>query len=124
MLLVFWSSAAESDPGLLSLLSRVQQRYGGDHFQLVALTDDPADTVRTLAQRLPFPVLADAGGRVAARYRVAGLPTAVFVGPDGRRAGRLSPPLDEAALTEAVERLIAHARARARRSVVGFETKG
>lgn len=62
-------------------------KYYGQHIAVVGIdVDEATPTVARFAQQagIPYPVLLDPTGQVAARYDVQALPTTVFVSPHGR----------------------------------------
>lgn len=62
-------------------------KYYGQHIVIVGIdVDEATPAVARFAQQagIPYPVLLDPTGQVAARYDVQALPTTVFVSPRGR----------------------------------------
>jgi thiol-disulfide isomerase/thioredoxin len=102
----------------MTTLDRLQVQLGGPSFAVVALSMDRAGTaavdpffrqvkVRHLAAYL------DAGGEVAGRLGVLGLPTTLLIDAKGRELGRIVGPAewDSAEMVAYLRNLIAHQRA-------------
>lgn len=70
----------------LSAFSRVAKEDPKVHFVGIDVADPSLATALSLARSagISYPVLADRAGKVAAAYRVGGLPTTVSVSPAGR----------------------------------------
>ncbi len=118
VLLNFWATWCEPCIDELPILERLQKRYGGLHFTVLGVTDDELEHVeRFLETRpAPWPVLHDPKGKLRRRFNADVLPYSVYIGPDGRIAGATAGTIPEGQATEAVERLIALARAHQRGS--------
>lgn len=86
VLLAFWASWCSVCRGELPSLIELQNDYGGERFTvvMVAVRDDPRDAVRVLPRDVAFPVLFDDAGRVAERYRAAGVPVNYVLDGRGR----------------------------------------
>ena len=112
VLLNFWATWCPPCIEELPLLERLYARYDGLYFTVVGVTDEKPSEVRQWLQEHPirYPVLLDPGGRLRARFGAEVLPYTVYVGPDGRIAGRRAGLLDGRKAAEEVERLIIGAR--------------
>lgn len=103
VVLNFWQSACVPCRTEMPLLERTAAQHPGLVMLLVDVRDDGPTARRLLASlRVTSPALADADGAVAGRYQVAGLPTTIFIRPDGtvaeRHPGALSPAVLEASV--------------------------
>jgi peroxiredoxin len=91
-------------------LQATHERYASVGLALVSIwIDEDAEDVRDYAERaaLGFTMIADPTTALASRYRTYGLPTHVFIGPDGTiRAIRLGglPPAEMDALVGSIIR--------------------
>lgn len=108
VLLNFWAPWCEPCRKELPMLERLQERYGGLHFNIVGVTDDRIERVKKYLKLYPlsYPTLEDKDGRLRSRFGADVLPYTVYVGPDGRVAGGHRGLLDEPSAVEAIERLI------------------
>ncbi len=90
-------------PALQAVSTKVQDRVaflGVDH------QDDRAGALQLLADTgVQYPTGYDPDGKVATSYGLFGMPTTLFVSPDGRLLEKHTGELSEAALTESISRL-------------------
>lgn len=111
VLLNFWATWCRPCVSELPLLQRLSDSFGGEHFQVVAVTDEDPETVRAFMRRsgIDFTVLQDPGGKLARKLRVRSIPYTAFLGPDlkvvddhqgvlnASDAGRMAEKVSEAA---------------------------
>ncbi len=103
VLINFWSATCPPCRAEMPLIQQESQREPG----LVVLLVDSIDSASAAHQfldsiHLVRPALLDQDGHVAASYRVAALPTTVFVRPDGTEEGRWPGALTQAVLASHV----------------------
>jgi cytochrome c biogenesis protein CcmG/thiol:disulfide interchange protein DsbE len=101
VLISFWATWCPICRSQMPTLQAAYERYRESGLAIlgVAVREDQK-TVAGFAQGsgLAFPLLPDSEGAVAAIYRVRGIPTSLFVGPDGLVAARHVGPLTPEAL--------------------------
>lgn len=81
----FWASSCAPCRAELPDLEAAYLSFGGKvHFVGVDVADQPADA-RSLARTagVTYPLISDADGAVASRYRIPGTPYSVIIGPKG-----------------------------------------
>lgn len=86
VLLVFWASWCPSCVEEIPQLKAIYQKYPKSKLQLVAINvqESQKDVQRFIKEKaLPYSVLLDLDGAVAARYDVAGLPASVLLAKGG-----------------------------------------
>jgi peroxiredoxin len=99
VLLNFWASWCPACRTELSALQAAYEGYGDRVAFLAVDVKEPGDTVAAFVSRfgLTFPILLDGDGAVSDRlYQVRGIPTSLFVGPDGVVSARHVGPLTKA----------------------------
>lgn len=80
------------------------QRASGVEFVGLALQDDPQSARAFLNELgITYPTGPDEGNQVALRYLVTGLPTTVFITPDGRISRKWAGPISERELVGAID---------------------
>ncbi|MBS3651869.1 TlpA family protein disulfide reductase [Pseudaminobacter sp. 19-2017] len=79
-------------------LERLQERLGGDRFEVVALSVDRAgpSVVRKFFDEIAvgLPVLVDKDGTAIRSLGLFGLPATLLIGPDGNELARLAGPAE------------------------------
>jgi thiol-disulfide isomerase/thioredoxin len=102
-----WCSACQAEaPGLASAAQSLPAKAS-----LVGVDiNDSRSAAQAFVKRyhLGYPIGFDAQGDVAAAYGVSGLPTTVFVSPEGRVVARHVGAISRAALIHQVTQLLAH----------------
>jgi peroxiredoxin len=95
VLVNFWATwcgpCKEEMPGL----ERLQRRFQGEAFELLAVTtDQQEEAIRRFAQQLEltFPILIDEGQDVSSAFGVRGLPTTILIDKQGHVTGRAVGP--------------------------------
>ena len=85
VVLNFWASTCQGCKSELAAFAQVAAADPKIHFVGVDVADPSPSTARDLAAQAGdhYPVLADRSGQVAAGYGVSGLPTTVYVDPNG-----------------------------------------
>lgn len=86
VLLVFWATWCGYCRDQFPALASVYEEAREDGLEMLAINEEeePERVIAYVAEHeLPFPVLMDRKGEVADRYRVRGLPTLVFIDPEG-----------------------------------------
>lgn len=106
----FWATWCAPCRAELPAMQKVADKYGdqGLVFLLLNQAEKPA-TVKEFLDSLDVDMLTllDSEGRASGRYRVRGLPTTVFIGPDGTIADIvIGGPITEAKLTQNVEQIM------------------
>ena len=117
VLLSFWATWCAVCRRQLPLVSSLHERYAGEHFTVLAVSDEPEHVVRAYlkAHPVPFPVVTDPTGRLRARFGVDVLPLSIYIAPNGRVAGRHVGILHDHDVNVAVQHLIVDARQAARK---------
>jgi peroxiredoxin len=85
-LLVFWKASCGTCRVAFPYIERLRHAYPGDGWQLLAISQDDADTSAAFAQQqgLTLPVLIEGEGwPVSQQYDPDATPTLFLVGPDG-----------------------------------------
>lgn len=93
----FWATWCGPCKEEMPALERLRRQVDGDKVVLAAVTTDmQRDGIRAFIAQLGlgFPVWLDEDRSVSAAFLVRGLPTTVFIGADGRVAGRAVGPRD------------------------------
>ena len=99
VLINFWATWCPACRSELPALQAAYQRYGGQVAFLGVDVKEPEGTVAAFAQQsgLTFPILLDGDGAVGSQlYQVRGIPTSLFIAPDGVVSVRQVGPLAEA----------------------------
>jgi thiol-disulfide isomerase/thioredoxin len=97
VVLNFWATWCGPCKEEMPALERLRRQVDGDKVVLAAVTTDmQRDGIRAFIAQLGlgFPVWLDEDRSVSAAFLVRGLPTTVFIGADGRVAGRAVGPRD------------------------------
>jgi peroxiredoxin len=101
----FWASWCTACRQDLPVLEDAYREFGGSGLMVVAINyEEPRSTATAFASRLnlDFPVLLDRDGRVAARYRVLGLPVTFIIAPGSSVAARIFGQLSSQTLLDAL----------------------
>jgi hypothetical protein len=108
----FWFSQGGNCIAQQDVVSRIHSRYGGRVNFLSLNVRDDRESVRDLIarRRWRMSVGYDRDGAVASLYRVGGCPTFAYAYPGGTLQGASIGVLDEAGLSERVERLLRASR--------------
>lgn len=113
VLLNFWASWCAPCRAEMPLLVRLYKVYAprGVVFVGVNVDDEAADARRFMTQyHMDFPVVRPPDHKVMIAYRLVGLPTTVFIGPDGvirgSEVGGFIGPDGEKALTRMLDSLL------------------
>jgi len=92
------------------ILREMAQRYRDRGLELVGVSvqeTSPADVAAYAATyQLPYTIGFDGSGKIFREYKAYGLPTQVFIDPNGVIANVIGAPLDEAGATAQIERLL------------------
>lgn len=86
VLLHFWSTWCMSCYDEMYELKKLSAKFSDKAFTILAVSiDDSAAPVRSYQKRhkIPFPVLLDSAKHVQALYYASGIPSSVFIGPQG-----------------------------------------
>ncbi|MBM4120298.1 MAG: TlpA family protein disulfide reductase [Nitrospira sp.] len=97
VVLNFWATWCGPCKEEMPALERLRRQVDGDKVVLAAVTTDmQRDGIRAFVKQLGlnFPIWLDEDRSVSAAFLVRGLPTTVFIGADGRLAGRAVGPRD------------------------------
>lgn len=109
VMLNFWATWCQPCKIEMPHLARSHEAFKDKLTVLAISSEEQAATVQSflVASPLPFPVLLDERGDVSRQYRVRGLPTTYFIGPDGvvleAKRGAFATPMD---LQPYVDRLL------------------
>jgi peroxiredoxin len=92
------------------ILREMAERYRDRGLELVAISvqeTSPADVAAYAATyQLPYTIGFDGSGKVFHQYKAYGLPTQVFIDPNGVIANVIGAPLDEAGAAAQIERIL------------------
>ncbi len=117
VLVNFWATWCEPCEWEMPSMEAFARRYRDKPLVLLALSMDTGTAdiiVRPYVQGkgLTFPVLLDSTLRTSRAYRVRGLPTTFFVGPEGQLIGQAHGPRDwtTAEATALIDHLLARVR--------------
>jgi peroxiredoxin len=89
VLLLFWNSGVDGPDGVIDMVRalRGDERFAGKPFEVVGVSSDPRDTLRSLEQRaeaaVNWPNFSDSENLLGKRYRVGSWPLAYVL--DGER---------------------------------------
>lgn len=111
VLVTFWATTCpaciEEMPHLIELYRELHPR--GLELIGVAMSYDPAEQVRAMAQQrqIPYPIILDSRGQIAREFdNVRLTPTTVLISPDGRIVQYRLGPLDLPKLRETINALL------------------
>lgn len=110
VVLAFWATWCEYCREELPLIAALYEEVhdGGIEVLAVNVGDEPERVLAYVAElELPCPVLMDRRGEVATRYRVRGLPTTVFIDPEGNVQRVHLGTMEEQVLRDYVDALLA-----------------
>jgi len=101
----------------LKTLKQLHQRYAGEHFEMVGISVEPANLIKSYREyhKVLWHMAVDRRSLLGARVGVEATPVTVFVGPGGTVAGVIRGALSQPEAGEAVERLILLSRKAARK---------
>jgi thiol-disulfide isomerase/thioredoxin len=118
VLLNFWATWCGPCKAELPVLQALQEKYGGEHFQVVGISDEHPDRIRDFVShaRLTYPTAIDVRGVMSRAFKVRSIPFSVFVGPDGKVMSDWTGELDQDEGASRVEALIEAAKAYAPKS--------
>ena len=92
------------------ILREMAERYKARGLELVAVSvqeTSPADVAAYAATyQLDYPIGFDGSGKIFREYKAYGLPTQIFIDPNGTIANVVGAPLDEAGATAQIERIL------------------
>jgi cytochrome c biogenesis protein CcmG/thiol:disulfide interchange protein DsbE len=92
------------------ILREMAERYRDGGLELVAISvqeTSPADVAAYASTyQLPYTIGFDGSGKVFHEYKAYGLPTQVFIDPNGTIANVIGAPLDEAGAAAQIERIL------------------
>ena len=106
----FWTTWCPPCQSELPILRDLAERYKGQGLEVVAVSvqeTSPAD-VKAYATKyqLPYTIGFDGSGKIFHAYKAYGLPTQVFIDPDGVITSIVGAPLDEAGAVAQIERIL------------------
>ena len=106
----FWTTWCPPCQSEVPILRDVSERYKDRGLVLVAISvqeTSPADVAAYAARyQLGYTIGFDASGKVFHAYKAYGLPTQVFIDPNGVIASIVGAPLDEAGAAAQIERIL------------------
>ena len=101
LLLSFWASWCDACQQEMPLIRAVAAAHPGLRVVLVDERDDAGSARSALAaQGADFPVVDDPNGQIGAAYDVVGLPTSVFIEPNGIISSRYPGAMSQTTLTD------------------------
>jgi thiol-disulfide isomerase/thioredoxin len=107
----FWASWCPPCQFETPVLRDIHDAYGDQGLEVVGVSvrESSADNVRAYAEKyqLGYTIAADVTGAVYDAYRLNGIPTSFFIGPEGAIHAIVNGPLNEAAARAQVEALLA-----------------
>ncbi len=109
VVIAFWATWCEYCREELPLIAGLYEEVREDGLEVLAINmlEEPERVVAYVAElELPYPVLMDRRGEVAAQYRVRGLPTTVFIDPEGAVQRVHLGTLEESVLRDYVNALL------------------
>lgn len=102
-----WCPPCQAETPVLRALDREYRDRGLSIVGISVQETNAADVAAYVARySLGYTVAADLDGDIFRRYRVYGLPTQFFIGPDGRIAGVIAAPLDLASARSRIEAIL------------------
>lgn len=102
-----WCPPCQAETPVLRALDREYRDRGLTIVGISVQETNAADVAAYVARySLEYTVAADLDGEIFRRYRVYGLPTQFFIGPDGRIAGVIAAPLDLASARARIEAIL------------------
>ncbi len=108
LLLNFWATWCGPCQKEIPALQRLHERYGGEHFTLIGITNQSPHVVGPFLQKVgvTYPIMRDPGGRFGDKFKVKTIPFTIFVSPDGKVVGDITGELDYEDGAERIEQLI------------------
>ncbi len=109
LLINFWATWCEPCREELPVLIKLQERYGGDQFTILGVSEERPEKVKAFAERMGinYGLLRDPGGRFGSRFNVKNIPFSIFVNHEGRVVGDITGELDYDDGVERIEALLA-----------------
>lgn len=102
-----WCPPCQAETPVLRALDREYRERGLTIVGISVQETSVADVAAYVARySLGYTIAADLDGDIFRRYRVYGLPTQFFIGPDGRIAGVIAAPLDLASARARIEAIL------------------
>jgi thiol-disulfide isomerase/thioredoxin len=106
----FWTTWCPPCQSEVPILRELSERYKDRGLTLVAISvqeTTPADVAAYAARyQLPYTIGFDGSGKVFHAYKAYGLPTQIFIDPNGIIASIVGAPLDEAAAVAHIEAIL------------------
>ena len=106
----FWTTWCPPCQSEVPILRDLAERYKAQGLEVVAVSvqeTSPADVAAYASRyQLGYTIGFDGSGKIFHAYKAYGLPTQVFIGPDGVIASIVGAPLDEAAAVAQIERIL------------------
>ena len=111
----FWASWCPPCQSETPVIRDLAERYADRGLVVIGISvqETTADDVRAYAEKyqLGYTIAADVSGHIFRLYRPPGLPTQIFIGPDGAIRSVVLAPLNEAAATAQIEAILPAATA-------------
>jgi peroxiredoxin len=108
----FWTTWCPPCQSEVPILRDLSERYKAQGLVLVAISvqeTSPADVAAYAARyQLGYTIGFDGSGKIFHAYKAYGLPTQVFIDPNGVIASIVASPLDEAGATAPIEAILPH----------------
>ena len=106
----FWTTWCPPCQSEVPILRDLAERYKDQGLEIVAVSvqeTSPADVAAYAARyQLGYTIGFDGSGKIFHAYKAYGLPTQVFIDPNGVIASIVGAPLDEAGATAQIERIL------------------
>ena len=106
----FWASWCPPCQSETPVIRDLAERYEDRGLEVVGISvqETNFDDVRSYAERyqLGYTIAPDLSGDIFRLYRLYGLPTQFFIGPDGAIRSVILAPLDEESATEQIEAIL------------------
>ncbi|MFT7625859.1 MAG: thiol-disulfide isomerase/thioredoxin [Myxococcota bacterium] len=108
VLINFWATWCGACREEIGVLKKLHERYGGDDFMVVGITEEPPARVRAFVDQhdVTYPIVRDPGGRFSNRFNVRSIPFFIFVDANGKVVGDVTGPMGADYASERIEAIL------------------